>query len=375
MKKKDLMKRYLNIFSVDKLDFTKKFEVSTKEIDKMMDELQIAENVFHPSEFWLTLAKEHVEKLKKYGFDNFKRTLNMQYFHFPPFPDKSFLRLLLKWIQHPSLNIFPTSSPKLGITEYSEHYISLDGILGIYYSIYVKMLYEITKKIDKKNLLVKLEEPFLGNPIKIQYENKTISFDVCNSLLEYYSINEGMDLWKQNKLVISELGAGYGRLAYVFLMIHPNHKYVIFDIPPTLYISQTYLSKLFPNLKIFKFRHFSSFSEIQKEYYESDVCFFTPNQLEMFPEKEIDVFINISSLHEMRFDQIQKFYQLIDAKTKGIFFTKQYPDIIKLSNGLSGAYEVPFNKYPTPPNWKLIFNRQNEINPRFTEAIYQIGSN
>ena len=167
-------------------------------------------------------------------------------------------------------------------------------------------------------------------------------------------------------------GAGYGKLAYVFKKIHANCKYIIFDIPPTLYLAQEYLSKVFPKCKIFKFRHFENFSEIEDEFNQSEICFFTSNQLELLPENIINLFINISSLHEMSKKQIETFHNLIDKITKGYFFSKQYPDTMKLPEELSGAYEIPFYEYPIPKNWKIIYKDNEKINPRFVNIIYKI---
>ena len=371
--KRSLMNLYLKVFENNELSYQKdNSEFSIKELDEMFYEIKNTTKVFQPSNFWDKYAKEHIKKLEKYGIANFKRTLGMQYFHFPPFPDRSFQRIFLKWLRHPGLKIFSNLNSRLGTTEYMGHNISLDGILGIYCTIYVRVFYELTKRKDTKNLLSKLEEPLVGNPIKINYDNKIIGFDICNSLLEYYAMSDVVGFSKKDTSVICELGAGYGRLAYVLMKIHPNYKYVIFDIPPALYVSQVYLSKLFPEKRIFKFRHFRNFSEIKKEYNESGLCFFTPNQLEFFPENEVDVFINISSLHEMRKDQIEKYHELINKVTDGYFFSKQYPDIIRLGDELTGAYEVPFDKYPIPKNWKLIFKKIDELNPRFVEAMYYL---
>ena len=81
----------------------------------------------------------------------------------------------------------------------------------------------------------------------------------------------------------------------------------MFDIPPALYISQWYLTTLFPERRAFRFRRFDTFEEIENEFSESDFAFFTPNQLTKFPSGYFDVFATISSIHEMRRDQISHY--------------------------------------------------------------------
>lgn len=304
--------------------------------------------------------------------NNFKRTLITDYSHFPPFPDKSFRRIFSLWIKKPSSNVLKQTRENLGILRYAGFYLSLNGLLGMYYSFYVKIFYELIKEIDNLKILEKYEEPQYGNPIKISHGKTKLSYDQCSSVMEYYEImNKIPEELKNKKIIVGELGAGYGKLAHVFLNTH-NCKYIIFDIPPTLYIAQNYFSKIFPKDKIMKFRHFENFEEIKNEFEKSQICFFTPNQLEQFPKDMVDLFINISSLHEMRKDQIENFHNLINHITNGYFFSKQYPNKMKLPEELSGAYEISFKDYPIPKNWQVIFKENAKINPRFVNTLYKI---
>lgn len=343
--------------------------IVVQEITKMYDEIDAAPSVFQPSTMWRTVGKKHIAQLERDGLKNFKRTVNQNYFHIMPlYPNKQF-RYMLRKCPRRLKALFTNPFAHLGPVDLGDYRFNLSGLLAVFYVQYLRMFYEYTKEKDTKNLLSKLDEPELGNPLRVRYCKTNIAFDVCNSLLECYAIMEHVE---NTKPVIAELGAGYGRLAYVFLKLHPGCKYVIFDIPPTLYVSQWYLSQLFPNLHIFKFRHFDDFEEIRKEYEQADLCFFSSNQLALFSSKQFDIFINISSLHEMKREQIEAYTTLIDKTTRGYFFTKQYPTTMQLAPDMAGAYEVPFDEYPMPNNWQQIFKRNNDINPLFVEALYCI---
>lgn len=99
-------------------------------------------------------------------------------------------------------------------------------------------------------------------------------------------------------LVVGELGGGSGRLADVFGLT-TNYRYVIIDMTPALYVSQWYIQRRFPKEKIFRFRTFAGFSEIEAELRESRFAFFTANQIELLPAKYFDLFVNVNSLMEM----------------------------------------------------------------------------
>jgi len=94
-----------------------------------------------------------------------------------------------------------------------------------------------------------------------------------------------------NPKTIIELGAGYGRTAYVFLKANPDIRYTICDIEPALSIAKRYLISQFP---------------------DADITFLSPNNLRHLPKKSADLFITISSLQEMPMEQIKYYYKQID---------------------------------------------------------------
>jgi putative sugar O-methyltransferase len=366
---------YLNTFKVNNPKFSNDSieSIDYSELQSMYEELEHSAKIFQPSNLWIKLSKTHEKRLEIFGINNFKRTIITDYSHFPPFPDKSFRRIFSLWLKKPSLTIFKHIKENLGILYYAEHNLSLNGLLGIYYSLYVRVFYDLISELDILDILPKCEDPKYGNPIKVSYKNMKISYDQCSSVMEYYEIMHKIPMEIKNKpLVIGELGAGYGKLTYAFLNANNNYKYLIFDIPPTLYLAQTYLSKIYSKNKIMKFRHFDNFEDIKNEFEKSQICFFTANQLKLLPENIIDLFINISSLHEMREDQIKNFHDLINRVTKGFFYSKQYPNIIKMPKDLSGAYEISFDDYPIPKNWEIISKNTSKINPRFVNILFKI---
>ena len=64
---------------------------------------------------------------------------------------------------------------------------------------------------------------------------------------------------------------------------------------------------------------------------EAAIIFLTPNQLELLPDKSIDLFVNISSFHEMRMDQIKYYFGEIDRLTRRYFYFKQWKKLKFLS--------------------------------------------
>jgi putative sugar O-methyltransferase len=166
--------------------------------------------------------------------------------------------------------------------------------------------------------------------------------------------------------VIGELGAGYGRLAYVFLKKTPC-RYLIFDIPPALQIAEWYLSKVFPELTIFRFRAFTDFAEIADELDHADIAFLSANQIELIPNKYLDLFITVSSLHEMTDLQIQKYINLMDKKTSQNLFIKQYKSYHNQHDGLV----ITRASYDFPHHWRSLCEDETLPNNRFFQVVFR----
>jgi putative sugar O-methyltransferase len=169
--------------------------------------------------------------------------------------------------------------------------------------------------------------------------------------------------------VVLELGAGYGRDAYALMATKPGIKYVIIDIPPALWVAETYLRRQFPDRKIFRYREFANFEEIESEFLDSDIAFFLSTQIAKLPDGLADLAINISSLHEMRLDQIAFYFSQFDRllKEEGLFYFKQW----KRGTVLFENVVIRQEDYPIPTAWVCEHSSQAPLQTRFFEARYR----
>jgi putative sugar O-methyltransferase len=242
-------------------------------LSSMFDELRQADPIYHPSRFWEFHGTAHLELLRRRGLEAFKQALNNSYFNWLPrtWDDNQLRNLLESWCRNPDrrpLLARFTSHPTLdwvhpGIP------LATDEQWFIH-ALFVGLLWYYTLQTDRYSLLARLEEPQVGKPFPIEIEGKRVSQDLANSVREYNSIRDGLEasgLWDDH-LTLGELGAGYGRLAYVFAKAAPG-RYIVFDIPPTLHVSQWYLSRVCPEKRVFAFRPFRRFAEIEGELAES----------------------------------------------------------------------------------------------------------
>ncbi len=234
------------------------------------------------------------------------------------------------------------------------------------YALFVGLLWHYASQNDRYGILKNLAEPEVGDPLRVMLDGKLISQDVANSVREFTAVMDHLPEGTVRPLCIAELGAGYGRLAHVFSSALAC-RYWIFDIPPALYVSQWYLSRVFPNKRIFHFRHFNHFDEVREEVTSSDLCFFTANQLELVPDDTLDAFVSISSLQEMTPAQIDNYLGLIQRKTRELVYFKQW---IRSQNPMDGLV-LDRGVYTLRGEWSAALERTDAIQDLFFEIVYR----
>jgi putative sugar O-methyltransferase len=344
-------------------------------VEQMREELSAAPNIYHPSAFWAEIGKLNERVLDWSGEANFKRTLNQNYFNFiPTSPDDARMRRMRHLMRHHGQRVparyvveDPDCDQTLWISCYPDYFIFKEPdriIKREVYCEYLALMYEYALQRDRSGVLKTLDEPTLGNPIRVHRNGRLISQDIVNSVRERNSILASTDADSNTPFMLAELGAGYGRLGYLMLKT-TRCRYFVFDIPPALYISQWYLTTLFPGRRAFQFRHFDAFESIESELSQADMGFFTPNQLAKFPSRYFDVFATISSLHEMRRDQISHYMMLMGRTTKFALYLKQQKDYLNPIDHLV----IRKDDYPLPGGWSPKWERFDLINPGFFERI------
>jgi len=343
--------------------FQKQKDIPTEpSLRAMLVEILAQSKIYQPSDYWKDLGEYHLRQLSSAGFDNFKRTVNMRYFNWNLLGIfcHQFIPVLAHWLGHPTRSVFEARFSGYENNTFPA-VASFNFMTSHIYKWYVAMLADWVSEKDTLGLFKAIDEPFIGNPFIVEWKGRRISQDLCNSIHEFYSIQE-----TEGPLDLFEIGAGYGRLAYIFLRALPSATYCIVDMPPALYISQKYLSSVFPKEKIFYFRHFQSFEEVRDEFETSRIRFLMAHQIELLPEASFDTGISISSLHEMTSTQIEVYIHHVTRLTKKSFYSKQWRRSRVRENNFIRAAD-----YPITTDWKTVYLRRHPIQRMFFEALYE----
>lgn len=330
------------------------------ELREMLDALRGAAPIHQPSRFWEALSASHLAILSSAeGYAHFKRSLNYQYFQFgltsSRFP---LVSLLGRWLRHPDARVlrarFDGATPRLPKLV---DRLLLPVPLALYAS--------AVARLPHGDVLSTIAEPAVGDPVVIRFGDLRLTEDLCHSVEERASILEG--LTGRPLRSVLELGAGYGRVAYLLLRAHPGTRYTIVDIPPALYVSQRYLTDVLPDLSVFRFRPFADHAAVADEMAAADLVFLEPQQLELLPDRSFDLGATISTLHEMRPDQIAHYIQQLDRLCDAVY-TKQWR---RFHNRRDGVV-ISASDYPIPERWRAVFHRSPIFPRTFFEALYLV---
>jgi putative sugar O-methyltransferase len=331
-------------------------------LQAMLDGLATAPAEVLPSRYWTELNQRNLRQLGESGYDAFKRTLARNYFTWVVSPGDSQLRFLRREL--------PTSRTLRAAVKalLLPRQVPLTRKQTMEYAFLTHLLWDYVAGQDREGLLAQLDEPRVGNPPDLQDGGRLISQDLANAVLEYRSMTEAPVDASRIRTVL-ELGAGYGRNAYVFLKLNAGVRYRIADIPPALYVAERYLSEVFPQSAVFRYRPFDDYASVRDELESARIAFLLPQQLDLLPARSVDLFVNISSLHEMRIEQIRYYFERIDRLTAGFFYTKQWRE----SRIPHDDVVIREDDYPVQPRWRRVYNRACQVQDRFFEALFDLS--
>src|SRR5215207_2292324 len=293
-------------------------------IEAMRSHVAGAPDVYRPGAFWRDLLEQNLEMLRSDGIRNFKRTVNTNYYNWLviSWTDPQMRAALRHWLERPSLApLLARMEPAAGVRmRVADHAFHFSAKAGRRYRPFVAAAWEQARSEDRLRLTERLAEPEIGNPVRVWSRGRMVSQDLANSIVECnYAARSGL---VRDGARVAELGAGYGRLAHVFSAAAPV-VYCIFDIPPALAIAQWYLGELLGGDRVVPFRPDFD-GDAVTVLRPGTVGFFTPDQLELFPDGWFDVTQTISTLPEMPDPQARHFVALLAAKSSGELFLKQW---------------------------------------------------
>lgn len=174
--------------------------------------------------------------------------------------------------------------------------------------------------------------------------------NTLNYLFQYWKINNAAaDVFDKNSLRLLEIGGGYGGFAYQVICLNKKAKYVIIDLPETLILSIYFLSQNFPEMPMAL--HTDTDAHIDWDAYQ---VHFVPNvYAENVSNAEFDLAVNSTSLLEMRQEDIDLYFHLIQKKNRVRYFYNY-----NRKERVEGDHTYKFEKMPYDEHWEHVLDQE-----------------
>ncbi len=231
------------------------------------------------------------------------------------------------------------------------------------------LYYKHVQQIDTDGFLASHEDPAIGGTGDQEVLfGRAVSLDFLQSVEEAYAIRAAWQCVGRAGAprVIVELGAGYGRLAYVCRKMMPECSYVILDLPEALVCARSWLSRVLGE-PLVDSRQMDSTQPLTRQALEAGKVFLLlPHRIEQIAADAADAFVNIYSFAEMPREAIANYFIHLDRITNGVFFTKQRA----LEENVFDGIQVSESSYPVRPHWRQLSRSTSTLYDRFFEAAY-----
>jgi putative sugar O-methyltransferase len=234
------------------------------------------------------------------------------------------------------------------------------------------MFYRSLKQRDELDLLSRIPASVsTASGLAFDFDNDRISWDQLISIDTLYSMIEADRSILTDAVVVVDLGAGWGRMGYVLKKANPKCVYVVCDLPEALLVSSSYLPRILPEETFHSFTASQAVSRFDADTFRNGEIFFLgAEDLERIADKSVDFFINIGGFQEMTPVQVDQYFELIDAKVRGILFTQQ---LVRADTHNYQLGEITgYDEYPFRTHWKQLYLRQPTFSDLYFETAYRI---
>ena len=339
-------------------------------LSMMMDDMNKGAALYKPTNYWSVCEKKLLPELKELGLRDFRRRRDSILTSMgatdliPTMGEvslRSFGRLNNRYTRKlPFWLYFLGKTSKflnymLRIRRQSSHYtlpysIELEN-LGL-------LAYEIAKNagefVCNAKPISQFEVSLVGNPEDVfDVDGRKYTLAILNYYLHYVYASHTVDFEKLNSVV--ELGCGLGRQAEIIGKLHPNISYLLFDIPPQLYVCQQYLNSVFPG-RVISYRQTREMTALPSNLEPGKIYICGTNMFPLLKGLQFDLFWNAASFQEMEPNVVANYLKYVNSGAIHIYLHQKKGSAIAKSPGEVGVLEqTTFTHYrENLPDFKLV---------------------
>lgn len=196
-----------------------------------------------------------------------------------------------------------------------------------------------------------LEESPIGSPRTHEVDG----IRVTQSSIEYTYMLSHLDPYLDSVRVAIDIGGGYGGLARLIKLRHPETRLVLLDLPETNAIQTYFLASAFPRAQVLGLSDVIAMDRIDPRALDFDFLVLPGQLFERLSPASFDAVINTRSMMEMDLDTVRFYFRQIQDKLveNGIFYClNRYAKKTKLKD------------YPFDERWRVAYS---EPWPRFID--------
>ncbi|MDX1677269.1 putative sugar O-methyltransferase [Arsukibacterium sp.] len=318
-------------------------------LDQAFTDMETQNALYKPSSFWADASVRIAAALKENGVENFRRIAENLMFFVPTYgcPGNSFTPQMQNDLIAFLQKTYPQAvKPQQTIAQLLSGYQSALADYRVFVA---------AEEPGKSPKLINFSESDFGNPVEqFEFDNKKYSRSSLNYLL-------GLQLLKQHLTddihTILEIGGGFGTLGEILAKSDiSNLRYIDVDIPPTLFVADSYLKAAVPDRTCTGYLATKN-AEILNIEDLPEISVLASWQLPAL-QGEVDLFVNFISFQEMEPHIVKNYFSHVDRlQSKWILLRnmKEGKQIKKSATDIGVEQPILSDDYISMlPNYQLV---------------------
>jgi putative sugar O-methyltransferase len=164
--------------------------------------------------------------------------------------------------------------------------------------------------------IAELEASLAGNPADVfTVEGRSYTMATLFYYLHYVYCSQFVDF--ESVRTYAELGSGMGKQVEVLRKLHPRMCFLLFDIPPQLYVCERYLSTVFPG-DVVSFEQTRTWTE-PPDPVPGRIFMFGSWKFPILERAKVDLFWNAASFQEMEPDVVANYLRYVNQSAAAVF--------------------------------------------------------
>jgi hypothetical protein len=205
----------------------------------------------------------------------------------------------------------------------------------------------------------------VGNPFGVSIDGVLIR---SGTESQHYFAQRIAELLSSQSAVVTEIGGGFGGMAYYLLRDHPQISYRNFDVPESIALASYYLLKSFPHRKFLLYGEEELTVESFAKY---NVALLPVFELNRLATKSVDLTFSSHTMSDLAHAAIIEYLEQIVRMTHRYFLyvgrTAESDPFQKLIRRRYPAFTLSEKRF-------LEWNKQKTLNDSEVECLYQILS-